>query len=150
MAKGKNNKQNKAGAPKAKAPKKEQQAPIMTRPDTGMGAQKTLTDLDFERQAAQRAAGQEESTYGIWRYVWKINQFINSHRKPHTFKKKTYMWLMLFTGFFGGHRWYQGRYILAGLMTAFFWTGIPTILLVTDLMEVIPVKPDENGYITMS
>lgn len=150
MAKGKNSKKNQTSGGKAKTPKKEAQAPVMGRPETGKGAEKTLIDLDFERQAAQNAAGKEESTYGVWRYVWKVNQFINRHRKPHTFKKKTYMWLMLFTGFFGGHRWYQGRYILAALMTAFFWTGIPTILLVTDFMEVYPIKPDENGYITMS
>ena len=149
MSKGKNSKNSQMSGGKDKTPKKEAQAPVMGRPETGKGAEKTLIDLDFERQAAQNAAGKEESTYGIWRYVWKVNQFINRYKKPHTFKKKTYMWLMLFTGFFGGHRWYQGRYILATLMTAFFWTGIPTILLVTDFMEVYPIKPDENGYITM-
>ena len=150
MAKHKKNKENRSDAPEAAPATEEAQAPVMTRAEAGLDGEKTLTDLDFERQAAQQAAGQEESTYGVWRYVWKVNQFINQHRKPHTFKKKTYLWLMLFTGFIGGHRWYQGRYILAALMTLFFWTGVPTIMLVTDLMEVIPVKADENGYITMS
>lgn len=149
MAKGKYSKKQQTSAEKAPEQKKEAQAPVMTRPETGPGAEKTLIDLDFERQAAENAAGREESTYGVWRYVWKVNQFINRHRKPHTFKKRTYLWLMLFTGFFGGHRWYQGRYVLAALSTAFFWTGVPAMLMVTDLMEVIPVKADENGYITM-
>lgn len=150
MSKGKHNKNKQTSADSGtKTSKKEAQAPVMPRSESGKLAETSLIDLDFERQAAENAVGMEESTYGVWRYVWKVNQFINQYKKPHTFKKKTYLWLMLFTGVFGGHRWYQGRYILAALSTLFFWTGVPTILMVTDLMEVIPIKPDENGYITM-
>lgn len=57
--------------------------------------------------------------------------------------------LMLFTGWCGGHRWYQGRRVLALLEPLFCWTGIPLILLVTDFMEVFPVQADEEGHITM-
>ena len=150
MSKGKYSKNKQTSADSGTTTsKKEAQAPVMPRSESGKLAETSLIDLDFERQAAENAVGMEESTYGVWRYVWKINQFINRYKKPHTFKKKTYLWLMLFTGIFGGHRWYQGRYILAALSTLFFWTGVPTILMVTDLMEVIPIKPDENGYITM-
>ena len=150
MAKGKYNKNNqKSSDSRTKVSKKESQAPVMPRSESGKLAETSLIDRDFERQAAENSAGMEETTYGVWRYVWKINQFINRYKKPHTFKKKTYLWLMLFTGVFGGHRWYQGRYILAALSTIFFWTGVPTILMVTDFMEVFPIKPDENGYITM-
>ena len=150
MAKGKYKKKNQTSADSgAAAPKKEAQAPVMPRSESGKLAEKSLIDLDFERQAAENASGREETTYGVWRYVYKVNQFINRYKKPHTFKKKTYLWLMLFTGVFGGHRWYQGRYILAALSTLFFWTGVPTILMVTDFMEVFPIKADENGYITM-
>ena len=124
------------------------QAPVMNRDDLNPD-DISLIDLDFERQAAENAAGREESTYGLWKYVWRFTQWKDKHQKPHTFKKKTYMWLMLFTGWAGGHRWYQGRYILAALSTLLFWTGIPVLLLVTDFMEVYPIKPDENGYITM-
>ena len=56
---------------------------------------------------------------------------------------------MLFTGWAGGHRWYQGRRWLALLETLFFWTGLPTILLATDFMEIMPIKPDEDGYVVM-
>ena len=150
MAKGKYKKKNQTSAEaEATAPKQEAQAPVMPRSESGKLAEKNLIDLDFERQAAENASGMEETTYGVWRYVYKANQLINRYRKPHTFKKKTYLWLMLFTGVFGGHRWYQGRYILAALSTLFFWTGVPTILMVTDFMEVFPIKADENGYITM-
>ena len=56
---------------------------------------------------------------------------------------------MLFTGWAGGHRWYQGRRVLGAIETALFWTGIPAVLMVTDFMEVFPIKADENGMITM-
>ncbi|MGN0297871.1 MAG: NINE protein [Lachnospiraceae bacterium] len=115
----------------------------------GFGNAADLTDLDFELQAAQREAGMEENTYGVWGPIWKFMKWYDSFKKPHTFKKKNYMWLMLFTGWMGGHRWYQGRRILGAVETALCWTGIPLILLVTDFMEVFPIKPDENGMITM-
>ena len=114
-----------------------------------MSYARKLAKMDFELQAAQHEAGVKENTYGVWGPIWKFMQWYDSKRVDHTFKKKTYMWLMLFTGFFGGHRWYQGRRWLALFETLFFWTGVPAIMLVTDFMEVFPMKPDENGYITM-
>lgn len=132
----------------ADAASKEATAPTFQTKD-GPGSGKNLTDLDFELQAAQRAAGMEENVYGIGKLLWPFMKWYDSKRKPHTFKKKTYLWLMLFTGWMGGHRWYQGRRILGLLSTVFFWTGIPLILCVTDFMEVFPIKADENGLITM-
>lgn len=110
---------------------------------------KRLIELDFEKQAAQGAAGQEEKTYGIWGPIWRLMEWYNKRRVPHTFKKKTYLWLMLFTGWFGGHRWYQGRRWLGLIETCIFWTGVPVIMLVTDFMEVWPIQADEQGFITM-
>ena len=126
----------------------QQTAPVLDMPEEESYARK-LARMDFEMQAAQRAAGQKENTYGVWGPIWRFMQWYDSKRVEHTFKKKTYMWLMLFTGFFGGHRWYQGRRWLALFETLFFWTGVPAIMLVTDFMEVFPIKADENGYITM-
>ncbi len=144
MAKGKYKKKSAA----REGGKAEGTAPVMSREDMG-GGEKTLTDLDYEMQAAQRAAGMRENTYGVWGPIWKLMTWYDSKKVPHTFKRKTYLWLMLFTGWFGGHRWYQGRRYLALFETLFFWTGIPLILLVTDFMEVFPIKADEKGYITM-
>lgn len=124
-------------------------APVMSRKEILGEDEKTLTDLDYELQAAQRAAGMKENTYGVWGPIWRIMTWYDSKKVPHTFKRRTYLLLMLFTGWFGGHRWYQGRRILALIETLLFWTGIPLVLLVTDFMEVFPVKADENGYITM-
>ena len=142
MAKGKNRKKNATKIHTSGA------APVM--PKEGiLGDEKTLTDLDYELQAAQRAAGIKENTYGVWGPIWRFMVWYDSKKVPHTFRKKSYMLLMLFTGWFGGHRWYQGRRFLALCETLLFWTGIPLILLVTDFMEVFPIQPDENGYITM-
>ena len=129
--------------------KEEACAPIMSREDMGMEGEKTLTDLDYEMQAAQRAAGMRGNTYGVWGPIWRFMTWYDGRRVPHRFKRKTYLLLMLFTGWCGGHRWYQGRRVLALLETLFCWTGIPLILLVTDFMEVFPVQADEEGYITM-
>ena len=107
-----------------------------------------LVDLDFEEQAARNAAGMEEQVYGIWGVIWKINRFFDKYKKPHTVKKKTYLLLILFTGWFGGHRWYEKRYVLAVLYTAFFWTGVPLAMAILDAFQTFPLKADENGMIT--
>ena len=54
----------------------------------------------------------QETGYGTYQ---------DSRRVPHRFKRKTYLLLMLFTGWCGGHRWYQGRRVLAEDIK-----GIPT------------------------
>ena len=108
-----------------------------------------LMELDYEVQAAERAAGKEESTYGIWGAIWKFSKWRESLKGKHRFKKKTYLWLMLLTGFAGGHRYYQGRWILGLLYTLFCWTGVPLALCVTDFMEVMPIKADEDGFVVL-
>ena len=107
-----------------------------------------LVDLDFEEQAARNAAGMEEQVYGIWGVIWKINRFFDKYKKTHTVKKKTYLLLILFTGWFGGHRWYEKRYVLAVLYTAFCWTGVPLAMAILDAFQTFPLKADENGMIT--
>ena len=133
---------------KARAQERKQSAPIYESTQEKSGPE-LLMEEDFQRQTEARKAGREEPLYGIGKAIWPFMQWYDSKRVPHTFKKKTYMWLMLFTGFVGGHRWYQGRRILGFIETCLCWTGIPMLLLVTDFMEVYPIKPDENGYITM-
>lgn len=108
-----------------------------------------LADLDFAEQAARNAAGQEEKTYGIWGPIWRFTEWYHQKKGVHTFHKRTYLWLMLFLGWMGGHRYYQGRRILGAISTIFFWTGIPLMLCVTDFMEVLPLKADENGRVTL-
>ncbi len=69
------------------------------------------------------------------------------NRQKQILKKKTYLTLLLLTGWIGGHRWYAHRWILAVLYTGLFWTGLPLAMSLIDLLEVIPVEADENGCI---
>lgn len=108
-----------------------------------------LAELDFADQAARGSAGLEEKTYGIWGPVWRFLRYVDSFRGQHRFKKKIYLWLMLFLGWAGGHRYYQGRWKLGLIYTLFCWTGVPLVLCVTDFMEAFPVKEDEEGYIVL-
>lgn len=108
-----------------------------------------LADADFERQAARLAAGEEDEVFGFWGKVYKLQQKYEA-RIPHaTVKKKTYLILLVLLGWMGGHRYYEHRWVLGAIYTAFFWTGIPFAMCVIDAMIVIPKKADENGYITM-
>ncbi len=68
-------------------------------------------------------------------------------REKHIVNRKKYIILCLLTGFIGGHRYYERRYKLALLYTVFFFTMIPFISTLFDLMAVIPMKPDEKGNI---
>lgn len=125
--------------------KTENVAPVMEyRPE-----EDNLTDLDFKRQAAENAAGREETTYGPMGPVWRFLKWYDKKKGRHTFRKSTYLWLMLFLGWMGGHRYYQGRRVLGLLYTLFCWTGVPLILCITDFMEVFPLKADENGKVTL-
>ncbi|MGI5893854.1 MAG: TM2 domain-containing protein [Candidatus Merdivicinus sp.] len=144
MAKGKYQKRREEAQQQSKI-REEKMAPVIEYQPSN----ENLTDLDFQRQAAQNAAGQEESTYGVWGPIWKFMKWCDSKKGHHTFKKSTYLWLMLFLGWMGGHRYYQGRRILGLLYTVFCWTGVPFILCITDFMEVFPLKADENGKVTL-
>lgn len=108
-----------------------------------------LLQADFDKQAAQDEAGQEEEVYGFWGKVYKLYNAYHAKTRGFRFKKKTYLWLLFLTGWAGGHRWYQGRRILGAVETALFWTGLPLILCVMDFMEVVPLKPDEDGYVVL-
>ena len=129
--------------------RKDKTAPVMDDLKGENSEARKLMELDYEHQAARAAAGQEENTYGIWGPIWRFLRWKESLKGRHRFKKKTYLWLMLFTGFAGGHRYYQGRWGLGLLYTAFFWTGIPLALCITDFMEVMPVKADKEGFIVL-
>lgn len=105
-----------------------------------------LVGLDFEYQAAIESVGQDK-VYGFWGFLWKIwNRFV-PEKKPHQVRKKTYLLLMLFTGWIGGHRYYERRWVLGLIYSALFWSGIPFSMTVIDAMIAIPIKADEQGMI---
>ena len=108
-----------------------------------------MIDVYFERQAAEDAAGKSETTYGFWGKLYKVMDYC-SKKTPHArVKKSTYLIFLVLLGWMGGHRYYEKRYYVGLLYTAFCWTGIPFIMCVVDAMIVIPKKPGEDGLIQM-
>lgn len=108
-----------------------------------------LTDLDFEYQAAAGEAGQEEPVYGLFGRLWKAYHRVARKKEKVRVKKKLYLWLLLLTGWAGGHRYYERRWALGLIYTALCWTGLPVALCVVDAMAVIPIKSDGEGYILL-
>lgn len=108
-----------------------------------------MIDAYFERQAAEDAAGKSETTYGFWGKLYRILDY-TSKKTPHArVKKSTYLILLVFLGWMGGHRYYEKRYYVGLLYTLFCWSGIPFVMCVIDAMIVIPKKPGEDGLIQM-
>lgn len=117
--------------------------------DVNKDARIQLVQADFEKQAALNEAGMEEEVYGAAGWLYRLITWYHKKTRGFRFKKKTYLWLLLFTGWAGGHRWYQGRRWLGLIETCLCWTGLPLVMCIQDFMEVFPIKPDEDGYIVM-
>ncbi len=105
-----------------------------------------MARLDFENQMAHEQAGKEAPTYGFWGWLYRMQQK-HGHNQLHKVNKKTYILLAVFTGWMGGHRFYEKRYKLAALYLLFFWTLIPLTMVVLDVMVAIPRQPDSQGMI---
>lgn len=61
--------------------------------------------------------------------------------------RKKYGWILVLTGWCGGHHFYAKRYKLAWLYLLFFWSGFPFAMAMVDWLIWLPKKPDENGNI---
>ncbi len=107
-----------------------------------------IIKTDFAMQSAMEEAGMEAKTYGIWGFFWRLFGRKGA-REKHLVKKKTYILLTVFTGWMGGHRFYAKRRTLGIIYLLFFWTMIPVMMSMLDLLEVVPIKSDENGYVMM-
>lgn len=119
--------------------------------ETEQGLDKTVHDIamtDFALQEAMEDAGMEAQTYGIWGFFWRITKKWRD-REKHLISKKKYILMTFLTGWFGGHRFYAKRFYLGAIYLVFFWTFIPVMMSVLDIVEVIPMKADENGCILL-
>lgn len=105
-----------------------------------------IAQMDFALQDAMEEAGMEAEVYGIWGLIWKLTGK-GKEREKHLVDKKKYLWLAILTGWMGGHRFYAKRYYLGAIYLVLFWTMIPFMQAVIDVLEVIPIKADENGNI---
>lgn len=68
---------------------------------------------------------------------------------PSIVNRKKYFWLLLLTGWCGGHQFYAKRYPAAWLYLLFFWTGFPLAMSIADFLVWLPKKPDEDGNIEL-
>lgn len=138
-------------ATKQKPPKKKEVMVPVVEYDTRTegNSPSNLAQLDFEKEAASVAAGKEAEVYGVWGGLWKLwKKYIPEHI-PHPVKKAPYLWLLLFTGWFGGHRYYEKRWILGIAYTLLAFTGVSFIMAVLDAVAVLPLPKDENGCVNI-
>ena len=63
--------------------------------------------------------------------------------------KWTYIILALLLGGGGGHKFYAGKIVQGLLYLCFFWTFIPAILAVFDIIVALTKTPDGNGRIVV-
>ncbi len=83
----------------------------------------------------------------------KLSRKISSYferredREPVAVSKKKYIWLAVLTGWMGGHRFYCKHYKVGLTYLLLCWMGIGLYHTIIDLMQVIPMQPDENGMI---
>lgn len=90
---------------------------------------------------------QKQQMGGIMKPFWKIYQMCAAKKQPHRVNKKIYLLLTLLAGWMGGHRYYERRFILGVVYTAFCWTGVPFVMCLLDLFAVLPIKVDASGKI---
>lgn len=61
--------------------------------------------------------------------------------------KKAHLLLAIFLGWAGAHRFQTRRWVLGILYLATCWSGFSVAMTIVDILEIIPMKPDENGNI---
>ena len=108
-------------------------------------------DLD-EYVALQRELDELEKEQGL-KQEKGIARLISSYferkdaRDKILVSKKKLLWTALLLGWCGGHRFMLKQRVLGFVYLAFCWTIFPICMTLVDIIEYIPMKPDENGNI---
>ncbi len=120
----------------------------MGRPDRKKG------DADIsEFIALQQELSDVKKKYGIEEKEGRLSKLISSfferreNRQKIQISRKKYLLLAVFTGWFGGHRFYAKHYPTAVLYLVLFWSGFPLAMTIIDLLVAIPMQADEEGMI---
>lgn len=115
-------------------------------------AEKDKIDVK-EMLALEEELARTRKEYGVQEKEGRISGLISrglerrESREKKLLNRKKYLLLAVFTGWFGGHRFYAGRYLTAIIYLLLFWSGFPLAMTIIDVLAVIPVKADENGMI---
>lgn len=102
--------------------------------------------LEDELCETEKAYGQERELK-LWQrlgdryFAWREN------RQKHMVNRRWYLFLTLFLGWAGIHRFYERRWILGLCYLGLSWTGFPVMMAVVDLMIALPMRADEKGSI---
>lgn len=106
--------------------------------------------LQMELEETKRKYGIEDEPKKEGRISRAISGFFDRRdaREKQWVSKKKYMLLMLL-GIFGAHRFYAKQYPTAVFYLVTCWCGISIAMTIIDVLVVIPMQPDENGYILL-
>ena len=115
---------------------------------------KEMPDLDAY-VAAQMELNELRKQYGIEpeQKEGKISHLISSFferrdaREKVLVNRKRHLLLTIFLGWAGAHRFHAKQYLLGTLYLVFCWTGVSFAMTIIDLLEIIPIPPDEDGNI---
>lgn len=102
--------------------------------------------MQRELNELKKEHGLEEEEKGIKKAVSDFFDYRETREKVLINKKK-YIYLLVFLGIFGVHRFLTKQYSTAVLYLLTFWTGFSFSMSFIDLLIVIPMKSDENGNI---
>lgn len=103
---------------------------------------KDLLDAEVELMNLKAEHGIEDTHKGPISKMFELRE----SRPKRLVKKSTYLKLMLL-GAFGVHRFYVGKNITGIIYLATCWTGFSLANTLIDLLQVIPMEPDENGMV---
>lgn len=83
----------------------------------------------------------------------RISRMISSYferqenRERVAVNYKKFLWILVLTGWCGGHRFYAKHYKVAITYLLLCWTGFSIAMSIIDLLQFIPYPVDENGNI---
>lgn len=102
--------------------------------------------LEEELLATKKKYGMDEPEGKAANFISKFFDH-RENRQEHLLDRKKYLLLLVFTGWFGGHRFYAKQYPAAIMYLLLFWTGFPVAMALVDLMIALPKKADGDGKI---
>ena len=88
--------------------------------------------------------GDEVQVYGSQNVYVNVNQSVPG---GHQVNKVAYCIIALLVGGFGIHCFYANRIGQGVCMLLFFWTGIPAIIALVQLIKALCTPADANGMI---
>lgn len=103
--------------------------------------------------AAQLELEDLKAQQGIAPKEGRISRMISAffqrreEREKVLVNRKNYLWLTFLLGWSGAHRFRAKQYVLGTIYLLTCWTGFSIAMTIVDLMQILPIVPDEDGNI---